>query len=54
MTEPDPVAIAAQLRKPSGEVGLKIGEFMHTGNASSYTHLVNLLPFKGHLKILEI
>ena len=46
--------IAANLRKPEGENGLKIGEFMSKGNANFYTQLYSNVGWKDGMRILEV
>jgi hypothetical protein len=36
--EPNPKEVASQLKKPTGEFGVKSGDFMHKGNADSYKY----------------
>lgn len=46
--------LAAQLRKPSGEAGKKVGDFMDKGNKSFYDNLLLMEEFKGVGNVLEI
>lgn len=46
--------IAAQLRKPSGELGLQIGEFMNKGNVQMHHDTIRTLHATGEEHILEI
>lgn len=49
-----PEELAAHLRKPDGETGLKIGDLMHQGNENFYTQLVKNVNWKNGMRILEI
>lgn len=54
MNEEELKGLAAQLRKPSGEWALRVGEFMNTGNADMNKHAITMLnPMAGD-RILEI
>lgn len=54
MNEEELKGLAAQLRKPSGEWALRVGEFMNTGNADMNRHAIETLnPSEGD-RILEI
>lgn len=50
----DEKELAAQLRKPDGEIGLKVGEMMNKGNANFYHQLPNLLNGLNCSSVLEI
>jgi SAM-dependent methyltransferase len=54
MNLPEPKELAAHLRKPDGETGKRVGEFMHKGNANFYQQLPALLAWKLDAKVLEI
>jgi ubiquinone/menaquinone biosynthesis C-methylase UbiE len=54
MNLPEPKELAAHLRKPSGETGKRVGEFMHKGNANFYQQLPALIQWKIDAKVLEI
>lgn len=54
LTEDDFKKIAAQLRKPSGENGIKIGEIMNKGNAPMNLHTLAVLNPESNDYILEI
>ncbi len=54
MDEHEIKAIAAQLRKPSGEIGKEIGERLITSNAVLYHHTLNALAASPGDQILEI
>jgi SAM-dependent methyltransferase len=49
-----PEDLAAHLRKPDGEVGIKIGELMNKGNENFYTQLIKNVSWKDGMRILEI
>jgi hypothetical protein len=44
----------SQLRKPGGDLVLKMGEFMHNGNKSSYQQLLRVLPSAVNVKLMEV
>lgn len=46
--------IAAHLRKPEGEQGLKIAEFMNKGNANFYSELYKSVNWHEGMRVLEI
>ncbi len=50
----DPKELAKNLRKPEGEQGIKIGEFMNKGNANSYHKMIRHLNLKISDHVLEI
>lgn len=54
MNLPEPNILASHLRKPEGEVGVQVGEFMHKGNSNFYTQLPSLIAWKKNLNVLEI
>ena len=54
MNLPEPKELAAHLRKPTGETGIQVGEFMHKGNANFYHQLPALIHWKSNFKVLEI
>ncbi len=45
---------AKNLRKPRGEKGIKVAEFMHIGNANFYNQLYKNVNWKKGMRILEI
>lgn len=49
-----PEEIAANLRKPEGEAGMKIGDLMNKGNANFYDQLIKNVAWKDGMKILEV
>ncbi|MCX6180381.1 MAG: class I SAM-dependent methyltransferase [Bacteroidetes bacterium] len=51
---PDPKEMAKNLRKPEGDFGKKVGEFMNKGNASTYERMKKHLALKGAPDLLEI
>lgn len=46
--------LAANLRKPEGENGLAVAEFMNKGNSNFYNQLVKNVLWKDGMKVLEI
>ncbi len=46
--------LAANLRKPEGENGLKVAEFMNSGNANFYHQFSKNVKWKNGLRILEV
>lgn len=54
MTEDDFKHMAAQLRKPEGEAGLKTGEWMNAGNLLMNQNTLNVLHPQNGESILEI
>lgn len=54
MNEEELKGLAAQLRKPSGEWALRVGEFMNTGNADMNKHAIATLNPTAGDRILEI
>lgn len=54
MNEEELKGLAAQLRKPSGEWALRVGEFMNTGNADMNKHAIEMLNPTAGDRILEI
>lgn len=54
MTEEELKEMAAQLRKPSGEYGLKTGEWMNNGNFQMNQETLKVLDPKNAEQILEI
>ncbi|MFM7022259.1 MAG: class I SAM-dependent methyltransferase [Flavobacteriales bacterium] len=50
----DPKELAKNLRKPEGDFGKKIGEFMNKGNAFSYEKMKKHLALQGKPNLLEI
>lgn len=46
--------LAENLRKPTGDKGLKVGEFMHKGNANFYTQFLNNVDWSSSSNILEV
>lgn len=49
-----PEEIAANLRKPEGEAGMKIGDLMNKGNANFYDQLIKNVDWKDGMNILEV
>lgn len=54
MNLPEPKILAAHLRKPDGETGKQVGEFMHKGNANFYHQLPALVEWRSDFNVLEI
>ena len=50
----DPKSLASNLRHPDGELGIRVGQMMHKGNANFYLHLPDLLNLQGDEAVLEI
>ena len=46
--------IAANLRKPIGEKGLKVAELMNKGNATFYNELYKSVNWEDGMRVLEI
>lgn len=53
-TEEEVMAIAAQLRKPEGEQGIEIGQWMNTGNRTMNLHALAVLDVQPEEHVLEI
>ncbi len=51
---PDPKEMAKNLRKPEGDFGKKVGEFMNKGNANTYAKMKKHLALQGKPTLLEI
>lgn len=49
-----PKDLAAHLRKPDGETGIKIGDLMHQGNQNFYNQFKNNVSWFDGMKVLEI
>jgi len=49
-----PEELAAHLRKPDGETGVKIGDLMHKGNHNFYDQLIKNVDWKKGMRVLEI
>ncbi len=54
MTDEEKRGLAAQLRKPSGEIGLQVAEFMNKGNELLNRNTINQLDLKAGNTVLEI
>jgi len=52
--EPNPIDVASQLRKPTGEFGVEIGDFMHKGNADSYKYLLEVIFWQKGVRVMEV
>ena len=50
----NPKELAQNLRKPSGEIGIEVGEFMYKGNASFYQNIKQFIHFNQASIIGEI
>ncbi|MFN8673790.1 MAG: class I SAM-dependent methyltransferase [Candidatus Sericytochromatia bacterium] len=50
----DPEELAQHLKKPSGEMGLKIADFMNKGNKFINLITIDNLPLKDNDKVLEM
>lgn len=50
----DSEQLAQQLKKPTGDQGIQVGEFMAKGNANFYKQLPGLLHHKAYATVLEI
>jgi ubiquinone/menaquinone biosynthesis C-methylase UbiE len=54
-TPPDPKTLAAQLRQPSGELGIEVGRAMNKSNAALYEEALRILALPaGPKTLLEI
>jgi|GEM_PF-110881 len=53
-TEEELQVLAAQLRKPDGDIGVQVGERMNTGNAAMNLHTLAVLAPQAGDNILEI
>ncbi len=51
---PDPKEMARNLRKPEGDFGKKVGEFMNKGNANTYAKMKKHLALQKQPVLLEI
>ncbi len=54
MSEIKPEELGRQLMKPTGEIGLKVGENMNSSNNKIYDFILSSLCIKDNCKILEI
>lgn len=54
MTEEESKKLAAQLRKPSGDVGLEVGRFMNKGNELLNRNTINLITPKSDINVVEL
>lgn len=54
MTEDEQKLLAAQLRKPTGEVGLEVAHFMNKGNELLNRNTIQKLKLQPDAKVLEI
>lgn len=54
MSEINPIDLGRQLKKPTGEIGLKVGENMNSSNNQIYDFLLSTIDIKDNSKILEI
>ena len=52
--ETNPIELGRQLRKPTGETGLMIGNYMNTVNEQLYDFVLSHLTINNNSKILEI
>lgn len=50
----NPQDLAKHLRKPQGEKGIEVGDFMHKGNSNFYKQLIEAVEWKDGMKVLEI
>mgnify|MGYP007088078183 CR=1 FL=1 len=51
---PDPQALAAQLRQPSGENGIAVAQLMHETNIGMTQHAINQLNLQKNQRVLEL
>jgi SAM-dependent methyltransferase len=54
MSEISPIDLGRQLRKPSGELGLKVAENMNSANNAIYDFVLSKIEMKDNDRILEI
>jgi ubiquinone/menaquinone biosynthesis C-methylase UbiE len=54
MSDINPLELGRQLRKPTGELGLKVGENMNSSNNQIYDFVLSSMNIKDNCKILEI
>jgi len=54
MTEITPDELGRQLMKPTGEIGLQVGENMNVGNIHLYNFVLSKMNFKNNSDILEV
>jgi ubiquinone/menaquinone biosynthesis C-methylase UbiE len=54
MNEINPIELGRQLKKPTGEIGLKVADYMNTVNEQLYDFVLSHLNISNNSKILEI
>ena len=54
MKEINPLELGRQLKKPTGEIGLKVGENMNSSNNQIYDFVLSSIDIKDNFNILEI
>jgi SAM-dependent methyltransferase len=54
MNEINPIELGRQLKKPTGEIGLIVGDYMNTANEQIYDFVLSHLNIRNNTKILEI
>lgn len=54
MTEEEKKSLAAQLRKPSGEIGVEVADFMNKGNELINRNTIKQLNLKDRQTVLEV
>ena len=54
MNEINPIELGRQLKKPTGEIGLQVGESMNVANNQIYDFVLSHLSIRDNSKMLEI